>query len=62
LAPFISPVLIIIPGIGVIAVAIALIAVFIVVVYGWGSWEIVKEELEKIFKTFSEGLAKTLEK
>jgi hypothetical protein len=62
LLALISPVLIIIPGIGVIAVAIPLMAVFIVVVYGWGSWEIVKEELEKIFKTFSESFAKTFEK
>ena len=61
LLALLSPVLVIIPGIGVVVVAIPLIAVFIVAAYGWTSWETIKEELETIFRTFSESFAKTFE-
>ena len=58
----IAPVLVIIPGIGVVAVVLPIVAVIVVVIYGWGSWEIVKEELHKIFEAFAEGVAKAFEK
>lgn len=62
LLALISPVLVIIPGIGVVVVALPIIGILIVVVYGWASWGVIKEELEKIFKAFAESLAKTFEK
>jgi len=61
LLALISPVLVVIPGVGVVVVILPIIAVLIVVLYGWKSGEIVKEELEKIFKTLAESLAKALE-
>lgn len=62
LLALISPVLIIIPGIGVVVVTLPIISILIVALYGWKSWEIAKEELERIFKAFAKGLAKAFEK
>jgi len=62
LLALIAPVLVIIPGIGVVAVALPIIGILIVVLYGWRSWEIAKEELEKVFKAFADGIAKSFEK
>ena len=58
----IAPVLVIIPGIGVVVVVLPITGVLIVALYGWRSWEIAKEELEKIFKAFADGIAKSFEK
>ncbi len=58
----IAPVLIIIPGIGVAAVILPILAVFVVAIYGWKSWEIVREELQKFFDVFAKSLAKAFEK
>jgi cobalamin synthase len=62
LIALITPVLVIIPGIGVVAVVLPIIGILIVVLYGWKSWEIVEEELEKVFKGFADGIAKSFEK
>jgi cobalamin synthase len=62
LIALIAPVLVIIPGIGVVVVVLPIIAVLIVVLYGWRSWEIAKEELEKVFKAFADSIAKSFEK
>jgi len=62
LIALLAPVLVIIPGIGVAVIALPLISLLIVALYGWKSWGICKEELEKIFKAFAEGLAKAFEK
>ena len=62
LIALIAPVLIIIPGIGVVVVVLPIIGILIVVLYGWRSWEIAKEELEKVFKAFADGIAKSFEK
>jgi hypothetical protein len=62
LIALIAPVLVIIPGIGIAAVVLPIIAILIVVLYGWKSWEIAKEELEKVFKAFADSLAKSFEK
>jgi hypothetical protein len=58
----IAPVLVIIPGIGVVVVVLPIVGILIVVLYGWRSWEIAKEELEKVFKAFADSLAKSFEK
>jgi len=58
----IAPVLVIIPGIGVVVVVLPIIGILIVVLYGWRSWEIAKEELEKVLKAFADSLAKSFEK
>lgn len=47
LIALIAPVLVIIPDMGVVAVILPIIGILIVVLYGWRSWEITKEELEK---------------
>ena len=57
-----APVLIIIPGLGVVVVVLPIIGVLIVVLYGWRSWEIAKREIEKVFKTFADSIAKSFEK
>ena len=62
LIALIAPVLVVIPGIGIIVVILPIISVLIVVLYGWRSWEVAKEELEKVFKTFADSLAKSFEK
>jgi hypothetical protein len=62
LIALIAPVLVIIPGIGVVAVVLPIIGILIVVLYGWRSWEIAKEELEKVFKAFADSIAKSFEK
>jgi cobalamin synthase len=61
LIALIAPVLVIIPGIGIVAVMLPIIGILIVVLYGWKSWEITKEELEKVFKAFADSLAKSFE-
>jgi hypothetical protein len=48
--------------IGVVTVVLPIIGILIVVLYGWRSWEIAKEELEKVFKAFADSLAKSFEK
>ncbi|HKM50281.1 MAG TPA: hypothetical protein VJZ75_03790 [Candidatus Bathyarchaeia archaeon] len=58
----IAPVLIIIPGIGVVAAILPIVGIGVVAVYGWKSWEIVREELQKIFEVFAKSLAKAFEK
>ena len=58
----IAPVLVIIPGIGIVVVVLPIVGILVVVLYGWRSWEIAKDELEKIFKTFADSLAKSFEK
>jgi divalent metal cation (Fe/Co/Zn/Cd) transporter len=58
----IAPVLIIIPGIGVVAVILPIVGIVVVAIYGWKSWEIVREELQKIFDVFAKSLAKAFEK
>jgi len=62
LLALIAPVLIIIPGIGVIVVTLPVVGILVVLVYGWKSWDIVKDELQRIFKVFADGLAKSFEK
>jgi len=62
LIALIAPVLVIIPGIGVVVVVLPIIGVLIVVLYGWRSWEIAKEELEKVFKAFADSIAESFEK
>jgi len=62
LIALIAPVLVVIPGIGVVVVVMPIVGILIVVLYGWKSWEIAKEELEKIFKAFADGIAKSFEK
>jgi hypothetical protein len=62
LIALIAPVLVIIPGVGVVVVVLPIIGVLIVVLYGWRSWEVAKEELEKVFKTFADTIAKSFEK
>jgi len=62
LIALIAPVLVIIPGIGVVVVVLPIMGMLIVVLYGWRSWEIAKEELEKVFKAFADGIAKSFEK
>jgi hypothetical protein len=62
LLAFVAPVLTIIPGIGVMAIVLPIVAVLVVALYGWKSWETVKGELEKIFKAFADSLAKSFEK
>jgi len=62
LIALIAPVLVIIPGIGVAVVVLPIIGILIVVLYGWKSWEIAKEEVEKVFKAFADSLAKSFEK
>lgn len=61
LLALISPVLIVIPGFGVVVVILPIVGVLIVLLYGWKSWGIAKEELEKIFKAFAESLVKAFE-
>ncbi len=58
----IAPVLIIIPGIGVVAAILPIVGIVVVAIYGWKSWEIVREELQKIFDVFAKSLAKAFEK
>jgi hypothetical protein len=53
--------LIVIPGVGVVVVMLPIVGVLIMLLYGWKSWRIAKEELEKIFKAFAESLAKAFE-
>jgi len=62
LLALISPVLIIIPGIGVMVVVFPIIGILIVALYGWRSWEIAKDELEKVFKAIADSIAKSFEK
>jgi len=62
LIALIAPVLVIIPGIGVVVVVLPIVGILIVVLYGWRSWEIAKEELEKVFKTFADSLARSFDK
>jgi small-conductance mechanosensitive channel len=62
LIALIAPVLVIIPGIGVAVVVLPIIGILVAVLYGWRSWEITKDELEKIFKNFADSLAKSFEK
>ena len=57
-----APILIIIPGIGVVAVLLPIVGIIIVLIYGWESWEIVREELRKFFDAFARSLAKAFEK
>jgi uncharacterized membrane protein len=57
-----APVLIIIPGIGVIAVILPIVGILVLALYGWKSWEAVEEELQKIFKAFANSVAKSFEK
>jgi hypothetical protein len=58
----IAPVLIIIPGIGVAAALLPIVGVVAVAVYGWRSWEIIRDDLQKIFETFAKSVAKAFEK
>jgi hypothetical protein len=62
LIALIAPVLVIIPGIGVVVVILPIVGILVVVLYGWRSWEVAKEELEKVFKVFADSLAKSFEK
>jgi len=62
LIALIAPVLVIIPGIGVAVVVLPILGILVVVLYGWRSWDVAKDELEKIFKTFADSLAKSFEK
>ncbi len=62
LIALIAPVMVIIPGIGVVAAILPIMGMLIVVLYGWRSWEIAKEELEKVFEAFAGSLAKSFEK
>jgi cobalamin synthase len=59
LIALIAPILVIIPGIGVMVVVLPIIGILIVALYGWRSWEIAREELEKVFKTFADSIAKS---
>ena len=62
LIALIAPVLVIIPGVGVVVVLLPIIGIIIVALYGWKSWEVTKEELEKTLKTFADSIAKSFEK
>lgn len=45
-----------------VVVVLPIIFILIVVLYGWRSWEVAKKELEKVFKAFADGIAKSFEK
>ena len=62
LLALISPVIAIIPGVGVVVVVLPIIGILVLALYGWRSWEVVKEELEKVFKAFADSVAKSFEK
>jgi ABC-type bacteriocin/lantibiotic exporter with double-glycine peptidase domain len=58
----IAPILVVIPAIGVIAILLPVAAVVIIALYGLESWETLKRELERMFKTFAQDLSKAFEK
>jgi len=58
----IAPILIVIPAIGAIAILLPIAAMVIIALYGLESWETLKKELEKTFKTFTQDLSKAFEK
>jgi len=62
LIALIAPVLVIIPGIGVVVVVLPIIGILIILLYGWRSWDVVREELEKVFRAFADSAAKSFEK
>jgi uncharacterized protein YacL len=62
LTALIAPVLVIILSKGVVVVVLPIIAILIVVLYGWRSREIANRELEKIFKAFADSLAQSFKK
>jgi hypothetical protein len=43
-------------------VTLPVVAVFIVFLYGWRSWETIRDELERLFKAFADSIAKSFEK
>jgi Flp pilus assembly protein TadB len=62
LIALIAPVVAIIPGVGVVVVVLPIMCVLIVVLYGWRSWEVARDEFDRAFKRFADSIAKSFEK